>query len=53
MSTTTSTAETANVANPRATRLLTGPVLATLLGLAVPNIVVMLAQAGANFLESY
>ena len=53
MITTTSTAEIANVANPRATRLLTGPVLATLLGLAVPNIVVMLAQAGANFLESY
>ncbi len=38
---------------PRAARLLHGPVLATLLGLAVPNVVVMLAQAGANFLESY
>jgi len=37
----------------RSTRLLQGPVLATLLGLAVPNIVVMLAQAAANFLESY
>ena len=37
----------------RAARLLQGPILATLLGLAAPNIVVMLAQAGANFLESY
>jgi hypothetical protein len=53
MSTTTSTAEIANLANPRAARLLNGPVLATLLGLAVPNIIVVLAQAGANFLESY
>jgi len=39
--------------SPRARKLLHGPVLSTLLGLAVPNIVVMLAQAGANFLESY
>lgn len=37
----------------RSARLLHGPVLATLLGLAIPNIVVMLAQAAANFLESY
>ena len=39
--------------NLRAERLLNGPVLATLLGLAAPNVIVMLAQAGANFLESY
>ena len=45
-------AETPTVA-PRAAQLLHGPVLATLLGLAMPNVVVMVAQAGANFLESY
>ena len=38
--------------HPRADRLLIGPGVATLLALAVPNIVVMLAQAGANFLEA-
>ena len=37
----------------RAHRLLHGPVLATILMLAAPNILVMLSQAGANFLESY
>jgi putative MATE family efflux protein len=37
----------------RSARLLHGPVLATLLALAVPNLVVMLAQAAANFLESF
>lgn len=37
----------------RTERMLRGPVLATLLALAAPNIVVMLAQAAANFLESY
>jgi putative MATE family efflux protein len=37
----------------RSARLLHGPVLATLLSLAVPNLVVMLAQAAANFLESF
>lgn len=40
-------------ANARAARLLNDPILPTLLRLAVPNIVVMLAQATANFLESY
>ena len=34
---------------PARARLLRGPVLATLLALAVPNIIVMLAQAAANF----
>ncbi len=53
MSTTTASAAIANLASRRAARLLHGPVLTTLLGLAAPNIVVMLAQAGANFLESY
>ena len=48
---TTTLPETA--AEARAARLLRGPVLATLLALAVPNIIVMLAQAAANFLESY
>jgi putative MATE family efflux protein len=42
-----------NAASLRSARLLHGPVLATLLALAVPNLVVMLAQAAANFLESY
>ncbi|MEO1902718.1 MAG: MATE family efflux transporter [Alcanivorax sp.] len=37
----------------RTQRILHGPVLATLLALAAPNLVVMLAQATANFLESY
>jgi putative MATE family efflux protein len=37
----------------RSARLLHGPVLATLLALAVPNLVVMLAQAAAHFLESF
>ncbi len=37
----------------RAARLLTGPVLPTLLLLALPNVAMMLAQAAANFLESY
>jgi putative MATE family efflux protein len=40
-------------AQARSQRLLHGPVLATLLLLAAPNLVVMLAQAAANFLESY
>ncbi|CAG9173455.1 MATE family efflux transporter [Cupriavidus pampae] len=39
--------------NARAARLLNDPILPTLLRLAGPNIVVMLAQATANFLESY
>ena len=33
--------------------ILHGPVLPTILKLAAPNLVVMLAQALANFLESY
>ena len=37
----------------RTRRILHSPVLPTLLALAVPNLVVMLAQATANFLESY
>ena len=37
----------------RAQRLLHGPVLATILLLAAPNLLMMLAQAAANFLESY
>jgi putative MATE family efflux protein len=41
------------IASARAARLLHGPIFRTLLALAVPNVVVMLAQAGANFLESY
>jgi Na+-driven multidrug efflux pump len=37
----------------RTERLLAAPVLPTLLGLAAPNLVVILAQAAANFMESY
>ena len=37
----------------RAQRLLHGPVLATILMLAAPNLLMMLSQAAANFLESY
>jgi Na+-driven multidrug efflux pump len=37
----------------RATMILTAPVLPTILALAAPNLVVMLAQAVANLLESY
>lgn len=37
----------------RAERILHGPILPTILKLAAPNLVVMLAQALANFLESY
>lgn len=40
-------------ARARSERLLQGPVAATLLALAAPNLVVMLTQAAANFLESY
>ncbi|MGE0718129.1 MAG: MATE family efflux transporter, partial [Alphaproteobacteria bacterium] len=44
-------------ANPdraaRARRLLEGPILATLLGLAAPNMAVMLAQTAASFAESW
>ncbi|CAN5372317.1 MATE family efflux transporter [soil metagenome] len=42
-----------SAAAKRSALLLHGPVLATLLSLAVPNLIVMLAQAAANFLESY
>lgn len=40
-------------AQARSARLLHGPVLPTLLLLAAPNLIVMVAQAAANFLESY
>ena len=40
-------------AQARTARLLHGPVLPTLLLLAAPNVTMMLAQAAANFLESY
>lgn len=43
----------AAAAQARSARLLQGPVLPTLLLLAAPNLVVMVAQAAANFLESY
>ncbi|ASK33351.1 MATE family efflux transporter [Alcanivorax sp. N3-2A] len=43
----------ANAAQARARMILHGPVLPTILKLAAPNLVVMLAQALANFLESY
>lgn len=46
-------AAAAQAAQARSARLLTGPVLPTLLLLAAPNLIVMLAQAAANFLESY
>ena len=39
--------------NARTRMILEAPVLPTLLALAAPNLVVMLAQALANFLESY
>ncbi|BBK32559.1 putative MATE family efflux protein [Stella humosa] len=37
----------------RARKLLEGPILLTLLGLAAPNFVVMLTQTAASFAESY
>lgn len=40
-------------AQSRTAMILHGPVLPTILKLAAPNLVVMLAQALANFLESY
>jgi len=40
-------------ARARAERILHGPILPTILKLTAPNLVVMLAQALANFLESY
>ncbi|KQP15041.1 MATE family efflux transporter [Pseudorhodoferax sp. Leaf267] len=43
----------AAAAQARSARLLHGPVLPTLLLLAAPNLIVMLSQAAANFLESY
>lgn len=43
----------AAAAQARSARLLRGPVLPTLILLAAPNLVVMVAQAAANFLESY
>ncbi len=46
-------AKAAAAAKARSARLLNGPVLATLLALALPNVVIMVAQAAANFLESY
>lgn len=42
-----------SAAHRRSERLLRGAVLPTLLLLALPNLAVMLAQAAANFLESY
>ena len=49
----TAASPAAVAARARAELLLRGPVGPTLLKLAVPNLVVMLAQAAANFLESY
>jgi putative MATE family efflux protein len=46
-------AATSLAASTRSARLLHGPVLPTLLLLALPNLVITLAQAAANFLESY
>lgn len=46
-------APAAAAAQARSARLLHGPVLPTLLLLAAPNLIVMVAQAAANFLESY
>ncbi|MGO4331691.1 MATE family efflux transporter [Cupriavidus sp. 2TAF22] len=43
----------ASAARQRTELMLRAPVLPTLLRLAAPNVVVMLAQATANFLESY
>ena len=39
--------------HPRTRLLLEGPILATLLRLAAPNILVMLAQASVGLIESY
>jgi hypothetical protein len=47
------TSQPATAAAHRSALMLNGPLLATLLTLAVPNLVVMLAQAAANFMESY
>jgi putative MATE family efflux protein len=47
------TSQPATATAHRSALMLNGPLLATLLTLAVPNLVVMLAQAAANFMESY
>lgn len=39
--------------SPRTRRLLTGPILPTMLGLAWPNILVMLAQASTGLIETW
>jgi putative MATE family efflux protein len=39
--------------HPRTRLLLEGPILPTLLGLAAPNVLVMLAQASVGLIESY
>lgn len=39
--------------SPRTTRLLHGPILATLLGMAWPNVLVMLAQASTGLIETW
>lgn len=50
---TASSSKAAAAAQARSVRLLQGPVFATLVALALPNVMIMLAQAAANFLESY
>ena len=39
--------------SPRTSRLLHGPILATLLGMAWPNVLVMLAQASTGLIETW
>src|SRR5215218_3534239 len=39
--------------DPRTSRLLHGPILPTLLGMAWPNILVMLAQASTGLIETW
>src|SRR3954469_24342859 len=39
--------------NPRTTRLLEGPIVATLLKLAAPNMVLLLAQSSIGLIEAY
>src|SRR5580692_5282896 len=39
--------------DPRTRKLLEAPITATLLGLAIPNVVVMVAQASVGLIETY
>ncbi len=46
-------ARTATAPSPRTQRLLHGPIVATLLGMAWPNVLIMLAQASTGLIETW